>query len=83
MTGQVQIKGGWEISPDLSEIEDLFSKTHPYMLPLDVLTGGSYEWAEEIATNGILLRLTHAEIVKKIFDGYDPTPDTVEIGYFF
>jgi hypothetical protein len=77
-TDTVQIDEGWEIPTDLynelGKIEDLFNETHPYMLPLDFLTGGTWEWAEEIAMEGILSQRPHQEIVREIFDGYDPTP---------
>lgn len=77
-TDTVQIDEGWEIPTDLynelGKIEDLFNEIHPYMLPLDFLTGGTWEWAEEIAMEGILSQRPHQEIVQEIFDGYDPTP---------
>lgn len=79
-TDTVQIDEAWEIPLDLytelGKIEDLLEKTHPYMFPLDVLTGGTeyWQWAEEIAVEGILSQRPHAEIVEAIFDGYDPTP---------
>jgi hypothetical protein len=53
------------------------------MLPCDFLSGGCYEWAEEIAVEGILSQRTHQEIVEAIFEGYDPTPDIMPIGEMF
>ena len=86
-TDTVQIDEGWEIPMDLynelGKIEDLFNKIHPYMLPLDFLTGGTWEWAEEIAIAGILEQQTHEQIVEAILDGYDPTPDYMPIGEMF
>lgn len=86
-TDTVQIDEAWEIPTDLytelSKIEDLLNETHPHLFPLDVLTGGTWEWAEEIAVEGILSQRPHAEIVEAIFDGYDPTPDYMEIGEMF
>lgn len=86
-TDTVQIDEQWEIPTDLGaelgKIEDLFDRTHPYMLPSDFLTGGFYEWAEEIAIEGILSQRPHQEIVEAIFDGYDPTPDVMPIGEMF
>lgn len=77
-TDTVQIDEAWEIPTDLNtelgKIEDLMDQTHPYLLPYDFLTGGFYEWAEEIAVEGILSQRPYEEIVKAIFDGYDPTP---------
>lgn len=79
-TDTVQIDEAWEIPTDLytelSNIEDLLEKTHPYMFPLDVLTGGTdyWQWAEEIAVEGILSQRPYDEIVEAIFEGYDPTP---------
>lgn len=78
-TVQIEELGeGWEIPLDLytelGKIEDLLNKIHPHIFPLDVLTGGFYEWAEEIAVEGILNQQSHEEIAEAIFDGYDPTP---------
>ena len=77
-TDTVQIDEGWEIPLDLynelGKIEDLLNKIHPHIFPLDVLTGGTWEWAEEIAVAGILSQQSHEEIAEAIFDGYDPTP---------
>ena len=86
-TDNVQIEEGWEIPMDLytelGKIEDLFNKIHPYMLPLDFLTGGFYKWAEDIAIAGILEQQPHQQIVEAILDGYDPTPDVMPIGEVF
>jgi hypothetical protein len=86
-TDTAQIDEGWEIPTDLyaelGKIEDLFDRTHPYMLPMDFLTGGSYQWAEEIAVEGILSQRPHQEIVEAIWEGYDPTPDFMPIGEMF
>ncbi len=77
-TDTVQIDEAWEIPLDLyselSKIEDLLNNVHPHIFPLDVLTGGFYEWAEEIAVEGILNQQPHTEIVEAIFDAFDPTP---------
>ena len=77
-TDTVQIDEAWEIPTDLynelGKIEDLLNKVHPNIFSLDILTGGTCEWAEEIAVEGILNQMSHADIVEAIFDGYDPTP---------
>lgn len=77
-TDTVQIEEGWEIPLDLynelGKIEDVLNKIHPHIFPLDVLTGGTWDWAEEIAVAGILSQQSHEEIAEAIFDGYDPTP---------
>ena len=87
MTDTVQISDNWEIPVDLNDeigkIEDLMDRTHPYLFHYSFLSDGSHEWAEEIAVDGILSQRPHEEIVREIFDNYDPTPDSVEIGYFF
>jgi hypothetical protein len=86
-TDTVQIDEGWEIPTDLynelGKIEDLFNKIHAHLMPLDFLTGGSYSWAEEIAIAGILSQQPYDDIVEAILDGYDPTPDYMEIGEMF
>jgi hypothetical protein len=86
-TDTVQIDEGWEIPTDLynelGKIEDLMDKTHPYMFPGDFLTGGGWDWAEEIAISGILNQQPHDVIVAEIFEGYDPTPDIMPIGEMF
>ena len=88
-TDTVQIDETWEIPTDLytelCKIEDLLNNVHPCMFPLDVLTGEGeeWEWAEGIAVEGILNQTPHSDIVAAIFEGYDPTPETVEIGYIF
>ena len=86
-TDTVQIDEGWEIPTsldvELGKIEDLLQETHPYLFPLDMLTSGFHEWAEEIAVEGILNQSPHDAIVAAIFDGYDPTPDYMEIGEMF
>ena len=78
-TVQIEELGeGWEIPTDLyselGKIEDLANKIHPHIFPLDFLTGGTWEWAEEIAIAGILEQQTHKQIVEAIWDGFDPTP---------
>jgi hypothetical protein len=86
-TDTVQIDEAWEIPTDLNtelgKIEDLMDQTHPYLFPCDFLSGGFYEWAEEIAVEGILSQRSYDDIVKAIFDGYDPTPDIMPIGEMF
>jgi hypothetical protein len=83
-TDTQQIDEGWEAYRSvLGMIEDLFDRTHPYTLPCDFLTGGSYQWAEEIAIEGILSQRSHSEIVEAIWEGYDPTPDYMPIGEMF
>lgn len=86
-TDTIQIDEAWEIPTDLNtelgKIEDLMDQTHPYLFPYGFLQCGGYEWAEEIAVEGILSQRPYEEIVKAIFDGYDPTPDYMEIGEMF
>ena len=86
-TDTVQIDEGWEIPTDinteLGKIEDLMDSTHPYLFHYSFLSDGSCEWAEEIAMEGILSQRPYDEIVKAIFDGYDPTPDIMPIGEMF
>lgn len=82
-----QIDEQWEIPTSINEemgkIEDLMDRKHPYIFPYSFLQCGGYEWAEEIAVAGILSQRPHEEIVQEIFDGFDPTPDHMEIGEMF
>jgi hypothetical protein len=79
-TDTVQIDEQWELPTDLynelGQIEDLFNKIHPYILPLDFLTDGMehWEWAVNIAVEGILNQDDYSQIVEAIWDGFDPTP---------
>jgi hypothetical protein len=88
-TATVQIEEGWEIPMDLctelSKIENIFERMYPYTFSPDFLSGGcqEWEWAEEMAVEGILNQTPYDDICRRMFDEYDPTPDYMPIGEMF
>jgi hypothetical protein len=85
-TDTVQIDESWEIPTDMDSI---LTQVDLILWDRYMIGGGAYtlegenEWATELAVQGILEGKTPDEIARSIFEEYDPTPDTVEIGYFF
>jgi hypothetical protein len=85
-TDTVQIDESWEIPTDMDAI---LTQVDLILWDRYMIGGGAYtlegdnEWATELAVQGILEGKTPDQIARSIFEEYDPTPETVEIGYFF